>query len=152
MSTGFGQLRESDVFVSAARTVTTADIVSFAGLTGDFNPLHVDEVWVAEHTEFGRCIAHGLLTTSIGSGLRCAEVDVWDIQAYLSVRRDMVAPVYPGDTIRQRMTVGALRTSRSLPGHGVVELAVEIVNQAETCVQRGVDVLLVGPGVTTDAP
>ncbi|TDA68014.1 MAG: hypothetical protein D9V47_08885 [Clostridia bacterium] len=56
-------------FLTARRTVTETDIVNFAGLSGDFNPLHTDEEY-AKTTPFGRRIAHGLLISSISSGLQ----------------------------------------------------------------------------------
>nr|WP_188551622.1 MaoC/PaaZ C-terminal domain-containing protein [Sediminivirga luteola] len=132
-------------FESAGRTVTEADIVAFAGLSGDFNQLHVDEEWVKGNTPFRSRIAHGLLVLSVSSGLRTPGYDALNIQAYLSVHRDMVAPTYPGDTIVAVNTVTDVRPSGSRPGHGVVHIAVEVRNQEGECVQRGTDTLLIGP-------
>jgi acyl dehydratase len=58
--------------------VTEADVVNFAGVSGDFNPLHTDDVYVAEMTPFRGRIAHGLLVLSISSGLR-QETDDWQL-------------------------------------------------------------------------
>ncbi|MGO4807785.1 MaoC family dehydratase [Arthrobacter sp. 2MCAF15] len=146
MKVGFSDLVLGTVYQTTARTVSVDDIMRFAGLTGDLNPLHVDEEWVRNNTAYRERIAHGLLITSIGAGLHGTEVDDWNIQAFLSVQRDMKAPVYPDDTIRQVMTINQLRPSRSAEGRGIVTLAVSVVNQNGDEVQNGVDVLLVGGG------
>ncbi len=130
-------------FVSAGRTVTEADIVAFAGVSGDFNPLHTDEPWVREHTPFDGRIAHGLLVLSVASGLRTPGLDELEVIAYLQATRSFVAPTYPGDTIHARWTVSDRRCSESHPDAGVVTLAVEVVKHDGTVVQRGSDVYLV---------
>jgi 3-hydroxybutyryl-CoA dehydratase len=83
---------------SLGRTITEADIVNFAGLSGDFNPIHIDHHF-ARTTPFRRPIAHGLLVFSIGSGLGLHAPPMRTL-AILSIRdwhfRD---PVFPGDTI-----------------------------------------------------
>tara|TARA_R110002020_G_scaffold75315_16_gene191812 strand:+ start:21794 stop:22294 length:501 start_codon:yes stop_codon:yes gene_type:complete len=138
------EIRKGDAFVSNARTLREADIVNFAGLSGDFNPLHTDDEWVREHTDYPRAIAHGLLVTSIGSGLRHPEIDQWLIVAYLSVERTFVSPAYPGDSIQQRSVVREVRRSRSNPRNGVVVVDVEIINHEGTVLQSGADTYLIG--------
>lgn len=138
------QIHEGDVFVSSARTLREADIVNFAGLSGDFNPLHIDDEWVRRHTDYSRAIAHGLLVTSIGSGLRNPEIDQWLIVAYLGVERSFVSPAYPGDSIHQRSVVREVRRSRSNPRNGIVVVDIEIVNQGGTVLQAGADTYLIG--------
>jgi len=136
---------------TARRTVTESDIVTFAGVSGDFNPLHTDESFVREHTPFRGRIAHGLLVLAIASGLR-SELDHVQSVAFLEVRREFVAPTYPGDTIHARWTVEEARPSTSRPGTGVVRLRIEVMNQAGEVVQRGTDVWLVAsrPGSPAD--
>ena len=136
---------------TARRTLTESDIVTFAGVSGDFNPLHTDESFVREHTPFRGRIAHGLLVLAMASGLR-SELDRVQSVAFLEVRREFVAPTYPGDTIHARWTVEEARPSTSRPGTGVVRLRIEVVNQAGEVVQRGTDVWLVAsrPGSPAD--
>jgi len=136
---------------TARRTVTESDIVTFAGVSGDFNPLHTDESFVREHTPFRGRIAHGLLVLAIASGLR-SELDRVQSVAFLEVRREFVAPTYPGDTIHARWTVEDARPSTSRPGTGVVRLRIEVMNQAGEVVQRGTDAWLVAarPGSPAD--
>ncbi|TKG64935.1 MaoC family dehydratase [Prauserella endophytica] len=149
---GFGDLREGTRYVSAGRTITETDIQNFAGLSGDFNPLHTDEEWVRANTPYRGRIAHGLLVLAMSSGMRTPGYDDLDVRAYLSEARDMKAPAYPGDTITVVNTVSGLRPSTSKPGHGVVTFTVEVTNHRSEVVQRGTDVVLVGPGATGQRP
>jgi 3-hydroxybutyryl-CoA dehydratase len=135
--------------VTARRTITEADVMSFAGLSGDFNPLHTDALFVQERTPFRGRIAHGLLVLSISSGLR-SELDDVESVAYLAEDRQFVAATYPGDTIQARWKVTESRASASRPGTGVVTLSVEVVNQDGEVVQRGTDVWLVAARPATN--
>jgi acyl dehydratase len=131
-----------DEAVTARRTLTEADIAAFCGVSGDFNPLHTDDLFIREHTPFRGRIAHGLLVLAISSGLH-SEADDWQLIAYLEAQRRFLAPAYPGDTIHARWRVESVRRSRSRPDTGVVTLSVEVVNQDGDIVQAGTDVLLV---------
>lgn len=123
------------------RTVTEADIVNFAGISGDFNPIHMDHEF-AKSTLFSRPIAHGLLVWSISSGLslHCPPMRTL---AFLSVREwNFKAPVFAGDTVR---TVSRVleKTVRSHGRRGVVTWQRQIVNQDDKVVQEGVTLTLV---------
>jgi len=111
-------------FETSRRTVTEADIMAFCGVSGDFNALHTDELFVQEETPFRGRIAHGLLVLAISSGLR-SEADGWHTIAYLEAQRRFSAPTYPGDTIHARCRVESTRRSRSRPDTGVVTVSVE---------------------------
>ena len=124
------------------RTVTEADIVAFAGLSGDYNPLHTDEVFAQTETPFRGRIAHGLLVLSIADGLR-NPFDDWAHLAWLDVQRSFVGPTYPGDTIHAVRRVEEVRRSSSRPDTGVVTVSIEVVKQDGEVVQKGRDVLLV---------
>jgi 3-hydroxybutyryl-CoA dehydratase len=139
----FDAIVQGETFTSARRTITEADIMAFAGVSGDFNPLHVDEVFAAQETPFGRRIAHGLLGVAIGSGLRSG-MDDWHLLAFLETRRRFQAPMFAGDTIHIEATVASVRRSASKPDRGVVTVDVRLVNQDGTVVQSGQDVVLVG--------
>jgi 3-hydroxybutyryl-CoA dehydratase len=128
--------------ISARRTVTEADIVAFAGLSGDYNPLHTDEVFAREETPFRGRIAHGLLVLSIADGLR-NPFDDWAHLAWLDVQRRFLGPTYPGDTIHAVRRVEEVRRSASRPGTGVVTVSVRVVKQDGDVVQQGTDVLMV---------
>lgn len=143
MTLYFDDLLQGASYSSSGRTVTEADIVAFAGLSGDFNPLHTDEEWAKENTEYGGRIAHGLLVLSVTSGLRTPGLDDLAIQGYLNVERRMTAPTRAGDTIRVTQTVSELKPSKSKPGMGIATLSVVVEKQDGTVVQQGTDVLLV---------
>jgi 3-hydroxybutyryl-CoA dehydratase len=87
----------NDAFTSRARTITEADVVAFASLTGDFHPQHSDAVWAAD-SAFGERIAHGMLIVSYAVGLVA-----FDPERVVALRRlrDVVfkRPVRLGDTI-----------------------------------------------------
>lgn len=145
----FGDFTVGEEFTSAGRTVTEADIAAFAGVSGDFNPLHTDEHWVREHTGFDGRIAHGALILSISTGLRTPELEDLQILAYLEVSRRMLAPTYPGDTVSMVQRVAALKPSKSRPRDGVLTLDVTMRKHDGTVVQQGTDVFLVSGKDTT---
>lgn len=128
---------------TAQRTITDTDIVNFAGLSGDFNPLHTDDIYAAEVSPFGRRVAHGQLIASIVTGLR-SPLDEWPVLSYLGARRRFLAPVFAGDTIHGEYQVTEVRESRSQPGNWVVTLELRVVNQEGIVAIDGQDVFLVG--------
>jgi acyl dehydratase len=126
---------------SPGRTVTEADIVNFAGVSGDFNPIHTDHHF-ASGTPFRRPIAHGLLVLSVGSGLLQSCPPMRTV-AFLEIREwQLKAPVFPGDTVRVRSTVSA-KEPRGRGKRGVVVWKRQIVNQDDKVVQEGTIVTLV---------
>src|SRR5438132_9662458 len=95
----FDDLAPGQEWESSGRTVTETDVVNFAGLSGDFNPIHVDHEF-AKTTPFRKPIAHGLLVFSIGSGLGINAPPIRTL-AFIHVREwKFHGPVYIGDTIR----------------------------------------------------
>ena len=135
-------LREGSEYLSASRTVAVQDIAAFAGLSGDFSPLHTDDEWTRENTPFSGRIAHGALVFSVSQGLRTPVVDDIAVIAFLGFERTLVGPVYPGDTITPRWTVAQVRRSRSRPDRGIARLSVAVDNKDGTVVQRGSDTYL----------
>jgi acyl dehydratase len=122
-------------------TITETHIVLFAGLTGDFNPMHTDAA-SARESKFGRIIAHGMLCASISSGLRSV-IDEWAIVAMAETRRRFRAPVFAGDTVSFRAEVVDVTDKGGERGFGIVRLGVALVNQDQTVVLDGEDTLLV---------
>jgi len=86
-----------------SRTVTEADIVLFAGISGDFNPLHLNREF-AEQTQFGSCIAHGMLTASLISTVVGTKLP-GPGAIYLKQDLKFTAPVRAGDTVTARADV-----------------------------------------------
>ncbi len=129
-------------FESPARTVTEADIVAFAGLSGDYNPLHINE----EHckkTIFGSRIAHGPLVYAIAAGL-LFQLHLYDdtLIAFLGFENlKFTKPVKPGDTIRARIKVLEKRET-SNADRGVMKRQLQVLNQRGEVVQEGIQAFL----------
>jgi acyl dehydratase len=124
-------------FESPARTVTEADIVQFAGLSGDYNPLHVNEEY-CKTTMFGGRIAHGPLVYAIAAGL-LFQLHLYDdtLIAFLGFEDlRFTKPVKPGDTIHARVKV-LERLETSKPDRGVMKRQLLVINQRGEVVQEG---------------
>ncbi len=132
---GFDDVEVGQEWESLGRTVTEADIVNFAGLSGDFNPVHIDHEF-ARTTPFRQPIAHGLLILAIGSGLtqHCPPMRTL---AFLGIREwHFLDAVFIGDTIRVRAKVLA-KEERGRGRRGVITWHRAIVNQHGKVVQQG---------------
>ena len=108
-------------FVTGGRTITEADVVGFAGLTSDFNRIHVDSEF-AQHGPFGQRIAHGLLVASISVGLATRSL-VHQFMEYTQIAvventLKFIKPALIGDTVRVEVEVEAQRPTRN-PARGV---------------------------------
>ncbi len=132
----FEEFEQGQVVSSPGRTITEADVVAFAGLSGDYNQLHTDDEFARE-TPYGRRIAHGLLGLSAASGLAArAGFIEGTTQAFIGLTYKFKAPVFIGDTIHLRATVSKLRPMPSMGG-GMVVFAMEVLNQRGEVVQEG---------------
>jgi len=126
---------------SQGRTLTEADIVGFAGLSGDFNPIHVDHEF-AKSTPFRRPIAHGLLGIALGSGLGLHSPPMRTL-AFMTIKEwHFREPIFIGDTIRMRTKV-LEKESRSRGRRGIITWQRQIVNQEGRVVQEGITVTMV---------
>ena len=102
------------------RTIGEGDVSLFAGLVGDYNPLHVDEDYSKQESLFGGRVAHGPLVLSMAIGLM-AQLNLIDgtALALLDLKWEFKAPVKLGDTIHARVTPIEKRPTRN-PGRGVL--------------------------------
>lgn len=134
----FGSLRVGEGFRTRGRTVTEADIVAFASLTGDWHPQHCDAVWAAR-SRFGERVAHGMLILSYAVGLVPLEPS-----RVLALRRvrDVVfkRPVTLGQTIRVQGEIAGLTTVDESVGLVAFDWAVRNETDALVC-RAQVDVL-----------
>ena len=119
-----------------SKTITDDDIQRFADLTGDHNPVHLDDQF-AETTRFGRRIAHGMLSAGLISSVLANKLPGQGT-VYLSQTLNFVAPVYPGDTVTARVTVIKVRDDKP-----IVTLETVCTNQHDKPVLRGEAVVLV---------
>ncbi len=121
------------VYETQARTITEADVVTFAGLSGDFNPIHTDAE-TAKATPFGERIAHGMLVVAISTGMaNQTGLMAGTTIALLEHNIKYKSPVKFGDTVHLRMEVTEKReTSKS--DRGIVIMAAQILNQRDDVV------------------
>ena len=112
------------------KTIEQADIDAFAAVTGDHNPVHVDEEF-AKTTRFGRRLAHGMLTASLISSVLANKLP-GEGSIYLGQTLQFVAPVFPGDEITVRVTVKEIREDKP-----ILTLATICLNQRDEIVIRG---------------
>ncbi len=132
----FDQFEMGAVYPSQARSVTEADVVNFAGLSGDFNPLHTDAEF-AKTTPTGERIAHGVLILAMATGMAnwMGIFEGTTIALMEQVTRYKGAVKF-GDTIRLEMEVIEKKPT-SKPDKGVVKFAVRVKNQRDENVVEG---------------
>jgi acyl dehydratase len=132
----YDEFEIGNIFPSQARTVTEADVVSFAGLSGDFNPLHTDEEF-AKSMPAGTRIAHGVLILSMATGMAnwMGIFEGTTIALMEQVTRYKGAVKF-GDTIHLEMEVIEKKPT-SKPDRGVVKFAVRVKNQSAATVVEG---------------
>ena len=123
--------------VTVGRTITESDIVTFAGMSGDFTQIHTDAEY-SKQTPFGQRVAHGLLGLSIASGL-AARTGILEgtVLAFREINEwKFVKPIFIGDTMHAELNV---TETKALPriGGGSVTIMIEIKNQNSEVCQRG---------------
>ena len=129
-------------FVSTGRTVTDADIVLFAGLSGDFTRIHLDEEY-GRRGQFGGRVAHGALALSIATGLITQMGVTQDTaMALLEISVRFTAPVRIGDTIHVEQSVKEKKVT-SKPDRGIVTFEFSVVNQSGGTVLTGSEKVMV---------
>lgn len=129
-------LRQGDSYLTSGRTIGECDISLFAGLVGDFTPVHTDENF-AKTTIHGGRIAHGPLSMSTAIGL-FTQLNILGerVIGLLNLNWDFSGAVKIGDTIKARVVIETIR-STSKPGRNVGIFAFDVLNQHETIIQRG---------------
>jgi len=139
----FEEFEVGQSVTSMGRTITEADVVSFAAFTGDWTTLHTDAVY-ASQTLYGQRVAHSMLGLSIASALAVRLGFLEDtLLAFREIREwKFSQPVFIGDTLRVRVMVNETRPVRRMGG-GLVGLAVELLNQEDKVVQHGIWTVLV---------
>ena len=127
----FDELKVGDTLFTHRRTVTEADVVNFAGISGDNFYAHMDDL-AAQRSIFERRVAHGYFVLSAAAGLFVDPGEGPVLANYGLESLRFVKPVYPGDTIRVRLTVKQ-KTAKETPKdgvpQGVVAWDVEVTNQ-----------------------
>lgn len=139
----FEEFQPAQKILTAGRTVTEADVVNFAGLSGDYNQMHVDEAY-SQKTTFGKRVAHGLLVLSIVSGL-AVQTGVMEgtVMAFREINEwKFVKPVFFGDTVHAILEVREKKELRRIGG-GSVTIDIDVINQNDEVVMKGVWAVLI---------
>ncbi len=137
----YEDIEVGDEWTSPGRTITEADIINFAGLSGDFNQLHVDEEY-SKNTIFGRRIAHGMLGFSIASGLSTRTPPV-HVVAFLGIKDwNFRAPIFIGDTVvLKNKAIEKRLTSKG--DRGIITFEKKLLNQKNEVVQEGKTLIMI---------
>ena len=132
----FDEFEIGHEFTTASRTITESDVVTFAGISGDFNPIHMDKEF-AEGTPLKGRVAHGILIASIATGLgnQLAIFEGTTI-AVLSMTINYKAPVKFGDTVHLQLKVMEKKET-SKPDRGIVTFQTNVLNQRDELVIDG---------------
>jgi acyl dehydratase len=134
-------VNEGESWTSPGRTVTEVDIVNFAGLSGDFNPMHINHEF-ARSSPFGKPIAHGLLGMALTSGLTINSPPMRTL-AFIGIRDwQFLEPIYIGDTVHVRSTLIA-KEVRARGRRALLTWQREVIKQDGKVAQHGVTMTLV---------
>jgi acyl dehydratase len=137
--------------VTSGRTITETDVVNFSGLTGDYNPLYVDDHF-AKNSPFQGRIVPGLLAFTMGFGLwtrdagvmRARSADPSNDAGHLNDSSVFYRPVKIGDTIHCVYKIEKTRVSRTKPDLGIITYGFQLLNQRDEVVQEGKTLMLRG--------
>lgn len=132
----FDDIAVGQTMVTRGRTITETDIVSFAALTGDYNPMHTNAEYMKQHP-MGQRVAHGMLTLSYAVG-QLYQLGFMErtVLAFRGLEMKFSLPVFIGDTLHVRLTVAEKKEMRRLGG-GIITAEVKILNQDGKAVQSG---------------
>jgi acyl dehydratase len=137
----FEEIEAGQTMTTRGRTITESDIVQFAALTGDYNPMHTNAEYMKSHPMKQR-VAHGMLTLSYAVG-QLYQLGFMErtVLAFRGLEMKFSLPVFIGDTIRVRITVIEKKEMKRLGG-GIITAEVKILNQDGKTVQSGTMELL----------
>jgi 3-hydroxybutyryl-CoA dehydratase len=138
----FEEFEIGQIMLTVGRTITEADVVNFAGLSGDYNRIHTDAVYAAQDT-FGQRVAHGLLVQSVATGLAVQSgIIEGTVLAFRELSCKFSLPVCLGDTIHVKIEITDTKAFRRLGG-GNITMKYSVINQDDKVVQRGDWVMLI---------
>ena len=139
----FNQIEIGMEITTQGRTITESDIVGFAGLSGDYNQIHTDKIY-ASQADFGKRVAHGLLITSIISGLAVQTGFMEEtVIAFREISQWKYSyPIFIGDTVHAIITVMSKKDMTRLNG-GAVDFNIKVYNQENKIVQSGNWIILI---------
>ena len=137
----FEDLEVYFTYETPAITVSEAHILGFAGLTGDFTDVHVDETF-AQEMGFKSRLAHGILVLGLIDALKNRCLVSFHVVAALNWNWQFSDPIYIGDRLRAKLTIKDKRLT-SKGNRGIVTLGIQGINQDEKVVQEGTNQIMV---------
>ena len=137
----FDDLNIGDEIITTGRTITETDVVNFAGISGDFHPEHMNEVYAKKGPLGGR-IAHGLLTTAVATGMvNQTGITEGTTIAVLEMKERFIKAVRFGDTLRSVFKIINKKETKK-PDRGIVTAALTVLNQKDDVVLEAEIVLM----------
>jgi acyl dehydratase len=137
----FDDIKIGDERFTPRVTVTEGHILGYAGIAGDFSPVHMDDVY-AKTTEFGGRVAHGLMGLSLTDGLKVQSSFFRDGIA-LGWTWSFKRPIRIGDTLQVKFKIKDARPSKSMSQMGILLIDIQLLNQRDEVVQEGEHRLMV---------
>jgi acyl dehydratase len=137
----YDDIKIGDERLTPRVTVTEGHILAYAGVAGDFSPVHLDEVY-AKTTEFGGRIAHGLMGLSLTDGMKVQSAFFKDGVA-LGWTWKFKRPIRIGDTLQVKFRIDKMRIPNSRRDMGILFIAIQLLNQRGEVVQEGEHQLMV---------
>ena len=137
----FDDIKIGDERLTPRVTVTEGHILAFGGVTGDFSPVHFDEIY-AKTTKFGGRVAHGLMGLAIADGLKVQSAFFQD-GISLGWTWKFKRPIRIGDTVQVKFRIADKRVSKSKPNMGILIISLQLLNQHGEVVQEGEHQLMI---------
>jgi acyl dehydratase len=137
----YDEINVGDERLTPRVTVTEAHILAYAGVAGDFSPIHFDATY-AKSTQFGGRIAHGLMGLTLTDGLKVQSAFFHDGIA-LGWTWKFKRPIRIGDTLQAKFRIEQKRIPKSRSDMGILIIAIELTNQDGEIVQHGEHQLMV---------
>jgi acyl dehydratase len=137
----YEEIQIGDERLTPRVTVTEGHVLAYAGVAGDFSPIHMDEIY-AQSTVFGGRIAHGLMGLSLTDGMKVQSGFFHDGIA-LGWTCNYTRPIRIGDTLQVKFRIADMRIPRSRSDMGILTIAIELLNQHGEVVQEGEHRLMV---------
>jgi acyl dehydratase len=137
----FEEVEIGTEYVTRGRTITESDIVQFAALTGDYNPMHTNDEYMKNHL-MGQRVAHGMLTLSYAIG-QIYQLGFMEgtVIAFRGIEMKFSLPVFVGDTLHSVVKIVEKKEARRLGGGSIIA-EVKIINQDGKTVQSGTMTLI----------
>ena len=137
----FEEVEIGTEYVTRGRTITESDIVQFAALTGDYNPMHTNDEYMKNH-RMGQRVAHGMLTLSYAIG-QIFQLGFMEgtVIAFRGIEMKFSLPVFVGDTLHSVVKIVEKKEARRLGGGSIIA-EVKIINQDGKTVQSGTMTLI----------